>query len=73
MTDYIITEIRWVNCKIGLNFWDTEWKYRVLCVVLKLLRQEVSDSLELNNRSLIFKRQCSFLKSKAKSWLEKKS
>lgn len=44
-----------------------------VCVVLKLLRQEVLNALELNNGSLIFKRQCSFLKSKAKSWLEKKS
>lgn len=43
-----------------------------VCVVLKLLRQEVSNALELYNGSLIFK-DCSFLKSKAKSWLEKKS
>ena len=42
-----------------------------VCVVLKLLRQEVLNALELNNGSLIFK-DCSFLKSKAKSWLEKK-
>lgn len=30
MTDYRITEIRWVNCKIGLNFWATELKYKIL-------------------------------------------
>lgn len=53
MTDYIITEIRWVNCKIGLNFWTTELKYRVSCVwFLKLLRQEVSNALELNNKQI---------------------
>lgn len=38
MTDYIITEIRWVNCKIGLNFWTTELKNRVSCVVFKTVK-----------------------------------
>lgn len=29
MTDYIITVIGWVNCKIGLNFWITELNFCV--------------------------------------------
>lgn len=55
MADYIITEIRWISCKVGLNFLTTELKYRVMCLwFLKLLRQEVSKTLELNG-SLILK------------------
>lgn len=38
MIDYIIIEIRWVNCKIGLNFWIIELKYRVSCVVFKIVK-----------------------------------
>lgn len=31
MTDNIITEIRWVNHKIGLNFWTTEYIQFCVC------------------------------------------
>lgn len=73
MTDYIITEIRWVNCKIGLNFWATELKYKILCVwFLKLLRQKVLNALELTNGSLTLKiMYSSFLESKAKKLVRK--
>lgn len=37
-----------------------------VCVVLKLLRQEVLNALELNNRSLIFKDNVAFQKVKLK-------
>lgn len=37
-----------------------------VCVVLELLRQEVSNALELNNSSLIFKDNVAFQKVKLK-------
>lgn len=71
MADYIITEIRWINCKVGLNFLTTELKYSYVFVVFKIVKARSVKNFRIKRITDFKDLMYSFLKSKAKSWLEK--